>query len=131
MKTQTIIWTAIPNGISPEGKLRLSVLVSPRLETDEIISGRPSPVLRQFEDFLNWPPSDLKFSVAFDEGGVVRQLPAMITSKPDSNIWGALFKIDTPVDSYSFDDYSLRIIRSYPSSKIMTFFPLRPAEMTP
>lgn len=121
MKIQTIIWTAIPNGISTSGNLRLSVLVSPRLETDEKISGRPSPILRQFEDFLHWPPLDLKFSVAFDDSGVVRQLPAVITSKSDSNVWGALFKIDTPVESYTFDDYSSRIVRSYPAASIIAF----------
>ena len=121
MKIQTVIWTALPNGTSPEGKLRLSVLVSPRLETDEIITGRPSPILRQFEDFIDWPSIDLKFSIAFDDGGIVRHLPAMITSKRDSNIWRAMFKIDMPVDSYTFDDYSSRIVRSYPAVNIMAF----------
>ena len=121
MKTQKIIWTALPNGITSEGKLRLSVLVSPRLETDEILPRRSTPLLRQFEDFLDWPPKDLKFSVAFEDGASIRQLPAMITNKSEPQLWQTLFKIDTPVDSYTFDDYSSRIVRSYPMSNIMSF----------
>ena len=52
MREQTVIWTALPNGRSPSGALRLSVLVTPRLVTDE---GGDSPSLSLFPDFLDWP----------------------------------------------------------------------------
>ena len=63
-KKQTIIWTALPNGIA-NGQLQLSVFVSPRLHTDE---GLPRPTLDQFDDFKNWPGKikDMKFTVQFE-----------------------------------------------------------------
>jgi hypothetical protein len=67
MQTQTITWTALPNGVTTfRGitKLSLSVFVSPRLQTY-----KTSPTLSLFPDFLDWPgtlfPSDSENDVTF------------------------------------------------------------------
>ena len=52
MAKQTLNWTALPNGYDSDDRrlLRLSVLVSPRLEPDG-----GSSRLDQFPDFVDWP----------------------------------------------------------------------------
>src|SRR5712664_3635940 len=50
MAKQGINWTVLPNGYSDDGKsLRISLLVSPRLEPDFDESLTPFP------DFVDWP----------------------------------------------------------------------------
>ena len=54
MASQTIIWTALPNGISGTGadrKLKLSVFVSPRLKATQTEGDK----LALFPDLLDWP----------------------------------------------------------------------------
>ncbi len=80
MKRQTITWTALPNGVVG-GDLRLSVFISPRLETDEVnpFPHPPSPPeLVQFPDFTlspvfplskYWPDNPVSFIVLFAAGG--------------------------------------------------------------
>ena len=58
---QTLIWTALPNGIR-EGVARLSLMLSPRLEgsgTDP--DGKT--LLTDFPDFVNWPSNREKHSI--------------------------------------------------------------------
>ena len=51
MSIRNIMWTALPNGFNAAGdKLKLSVLVSPRLVTNG-----PAGTLAEFPDFLDWP----------------------------------------------------------------------------
>src|SRR3989304_1674200 len=54
MRKQTVMWTALPNGVRVDDAgvryLRLSAFVSVRLETNE----GPDPTLSQFPDFLAW-----------------------------------------------------------------------------
>src|SRR5512138_3104724 len=50
-RKQTIIWTPLPNGFTPDGtKLKLSVFLSPRLVSDEA-----APRLSGFPDWQSWP----------------------------------------------------------------------------
>ena len=50
MAKQSILWTALPNGYSDDGlSLRVSLLISPRLEPDF------NPQLEGFADFVDWP----------------------------------------------------------------------------
>ncbi len=71
---QTVIWTALPNGWATDAAaptVKLSVLVSPRLETTE---GLPRPTLAQFPDFLDWASKvkNMTFAVKFASGSAVR-----------------------------------------------------------
>ena len=123
MIKQTIVWTAIPNGfgVSEEDQkqLKLSVFVSPRLETDQ---GLPEPHLVQFPDFSeNWVEklSGMSFGVKFQNGATV---PASLdTSKLDAKLWGRLFRKDTYVRPFEFRDLSNRAIRTYPIEGVISY----------
>jgi hypothetical protein len=118
---QTITWTAIPNGIKSDGKLKLSVLVSPRLESDEFIPPHTTPILKQFPDFLDWTSKKIDFSVVFQEGNSFRKLGAKMVNMAEKRPWSSIFNETTTVESYIPDKYSDRVIRSYPVSEVAQF----------
>jgi hypothetical protein len=123
MKTQTVTWTALPDGITASrgtSKLRLSVFVSPRLQTDE-----KSPALSLFPDFADWPAtlfsvdSGVSFYVQF---GSQRAIQATRTGDfPRSDLWRALFPGTCRVESYEFTNYKNSAIQSYPVKNIQSF----------
>jgi len=117
MNTQLIVWTALPNGINPStGKLRLSVFVSPRLQSDET-----APTLSSFA-FEDWPAHTVSFQVRVDGGGHL-PVAAVITSEPaDSALWKALFAPSTPITSHEPDDFSRQqIVNHYPGGKLHSY----------
>ncbi len=116
-KKQTILWTALPNGLA-NGQLKLSVYVSPRLETNE---GLPRPTLSQFTDFVNWPAKvqDIKFQVQF--AGSAPLDAARVGPELQPDLWAALFKKTTFVEPYSFNDYSKRAVISQPVLHLESF----------
>jgi hypothetical protein len=113
---QIIVWTALPFGMNPAGtQLRLSALVSPRLETAPVAGG----TLKDFPDFLDWPAVKLSLSVEFNGGAPVA---AKRTSPvPSSTHWAALFPASMPVMGFVPDDYSTQMIHSYPIGNVVTF----------
>jgi hypothetical protein len=124
MAEQTVVWTALPNGVTgdpADRRLRLSVFISPRL-----VSDGPGPTLAEFADFLDWPARLRVGQVAFsvqartapdDPPG--QPVPANIVSPPpDSDLWTALFSRATPVESHRPDDLSGRPISSYSISAV-------------
>lgn len=121
MSTQNIIWTALPNGLTPAGdRLRLSVLVSPRL-----VANTPVGTLAEFLDFVDWPATvgGLTFDVEFQGGPIVPAVQVVEPGNPvlDSAAWKALFSTTTPVNSYVFDDRSGLAVRSFPTKKVLSF----------
>lgn len=109
MKRQTILWTVVPSGLTDDGlRLRASLVVSPRLETDEVPYR-----LGQFPDWLDWPAklAAATFALRFDGGPTA---PATVMSAPSSAAWAALFHADTPLEPYAFEGLRDRPIRSYP-----------------
>ncbi len=108
MSEQTILYTTLPKGITVSGDtLPVSVLVSPRLTG--------APVLGDFPDFLNWTQrlKDNGLTLVFTCNGQTYRAP--INTEPlRPELWQALFNEGTRVDSYTFDDYSDRLIISYP-----------------
>jgi hypothetical protein len=121
MSIQNIMWTALPNGLNAAGdRLRLSVLVSPRLVTNT-----PVGSLAEFPDFLDWPATvaGLKFTVEFQGGSSVAAAPVTEPGFPalDPSAWQALFHKDIPVNSYGFDDRSDLPVRSFPTKKVFSF----------
>ncbi|MGA2256758.1 MAG: hypothetical protein ABSG53_19080, partial [Thermoguttaceae bacterium] len=122
MSIQQILWTALPNGVTPAGDhLRISVLVSPRLVTDNGIDGD----LQQFPDFLDWPRTvaALRFSVEFQGGPSIPAAPVVEPGMPalDPAAWQALCHRNTTVKSYAFDDKSGLNVLSFPTRKIISF----------
>jgi len=124
MKKQTLLWTALPNGILGPAqaglpkRLRLSILVSPRLQTDE---GLPKPTLSQFPDFLDWPGKvkGAAFSVQFEGGPTIAGV--RVSPEPETELWQALFKSSTYVRPYQFNDLKDRLIFSYPVKHVLSF----------
>ena len=121
MGIQNIMWTALPNGLTPAGdRLRLSVLVSPRL-TANAATG----TLAEFPNFEDWPATvgGLDFTVEFLGGPTVAAKPVVEPGNPalDSPAWKALFPSTFPVISYAFDDRSGVPVRSFPTKKVLSF----------
>jgi len=119
MKKQTVMWTALPNGVttSPQDgqpRLRVSVFISPRLQTDE---GLPNPKLSQFPDFVDWPATvaGVQFAVQFDNAApVAATVVPPPDSPPPSQLWQAIFTPNTYVKPYEFPGLDKTIIRSFP-----------------
>lgn len=116
MEKQTLIFTALPNGRSADGSLKLSVFISPRLWNDDAAVKKMK--LSQFPDFLPW--TDLvaaaTWQVAF-EGGPT--LNATVVGKAlRKDLWNALFKADTDVLPFQFSDYRGADIETSPSALI-------------
>jgi len=125
MSTRNIMWTALPNGLTSDGKhLVVTVLVSPRLVTDNGIDG----TLKQFGDFIDWPNTvgSLKFRVEILGGPSLTATPTVEPGYPalDSAAWRALFDRDSYVKSYAFDDRANAKVRSFPTKQILSFIKL-------
>ena len=120
MEKQTVILTALPNGRDQaDNALRLSVFISPRLWTDD-----PAMVkmkLSQFPDFIDWTAriAAATWQVSFDGAPPVNADVESEAARAD--LWKALFKADTDVLPFEFDDYRGTIIETAPSAKIRDF----------
>ncbi|MFF3557583.1 hypothetical protein ACWD4V_17870 [Streptomyces tsukubensis] len=87
MAASRIVWTPVPAG-REGGRLKLSVLVSPRL-------AGPAPTLAGHPEWLDWPAQRPRYSLAFGSGPAVA---AEVTgSAPRSDLWRQLFPDTTPV----------------------------------
>jgi hypothetical protein len=113
MATEQFIWTALPNGVSATGRLRLSVLVTPRLG-----AGDPSPasVLGPYTRFRRWPDQAVSFSVQFGAGTPVAA--DVVSPAPSLARWEALVGDDTAVTPFSFRSFDDAIIPSYPVAQV-------------
>lgn len=110
---EQMIWTALPNGLVGSGgdrRLRLSVMVSPRLTTSDGGDG----VLSAFPDLHHWTSTmtATRFAVGFGGATVADGLQPRNALEPA--LWDALFTDQTPVRSYAFRDYSQHQLHSYP-----------------
>jgi len=120
MPLQSILATALPNGFTGDGKLRLSVLVSPRLEP------QLAPAeLRSFVDFAAWPTTlaAAKFTVQLGAKKVTltgKDFDATI-GVPDIATWTALFPGTTFVRSFAMHDHSDDTVVSYDTAGMAEF----------
>jgi len=118
MATQTLLFTALPNGVASDGRLRVSLLLSPRLDPQSSTGS-----LAQFPDFTDWPATlaQATFRLRFGVGEV--SIDGLDTSAgsgvdhrfglPDSALWQAIFPENTSVSSHEFDDRSASKVLSY------------------
>lgn len=119
MRTETIVWTALPNGRTGASSVRLSVFVSPQLQTDE---GGANPLLSLFPDWTVWPRTlatpALRFEVTFAGHPAVAVAPDL--SGLSLTRWQALFDpATTGVTSYSYQDYSGTTINSFNAGAVL------------
>lgn len=119
---QTVVWTALPDGTAVSGTAiddpvaKISVFVSPRLRQDSSVGSTLDP----FTDFLDWPKTVDNISrllVRFDTGEEIEARPVSPNPR-QSQLWRALFKSDTFVRPYTFDDYNGRLVISYPAHQV-------------
>jgi len=107
--TQTIMFTAMPRGLAIDpARLPVSVLVSPRLTG--------ATKLGAFPDWLDWT-QNLKtkgMKITFDAGGATHTAD-IDTGILQPALWREIFDEATLVDEYTFDDFSQRLILSYPN----------------
>jgi hypothetical protein len=115
MRTQTIVWTALPNGTDALRRVNLSVFVSPQLQTDQ---DGANPSLVPFTDWVNWvttlqeQPTPFSFNVTFSGFPPVNVVPDL--SGLSSAHWAAIFDpAMTGVTPYSYTDYSTTPIHSF------------------
>jgi hypothetical protein len=123
MARQSLVWTALPNGYTPDGTgLRVSVLLSPRLDAQAPL-GQPGRLDKFFPDWEDWPKTlaAARFEVSY--GGRTRAVPATVTAGPDrvdgsvgladSAVWKALFHADVSVKTFTYRDLSDTLVLSY------------------
>ncbi len=124
MNKQTLTWTALPNGVFTDDdgvkKLRLSVFVSPRLQTDA--AGAPNLPLSDYPDFLDWPAkmAAAEFEVQFVGGPTISRatrVPPVADPAP-SSLWRAVFSAKTPVTPYQFQNLAGRTVNSYSVAEV-------------
>jgi hypothetical protein len=120
MARQSLVWTALPNGYTADGKsLRFSVLLSPRLDPQ----ADPQRLDSFFPDWQDWPRTlrrasfavtcnGATVSVAGDGSGTTNRLDDRL-GLSDPAAWRALFKPGLLVRPYAFTDLSSRTLRSY------------------
>jgi hypothetical protein len=117
MAKQSLMWTALPNGVDKTGALRISALISPRLEPDA------DQILKPFTDMTDWPNtlSGAIFTISFGPDSV--KIPGNETAAaarvdgtidlPDSDAWTRLIHADTFVRAHDFEDLSNNVVLSY------------------
>jgi hypothetical protein len=113
MPSESIIWTALPNGIHEDGNfLRVTVFVTPRLSAD---GGSLPLTAGTFPAFADWPAAlaDVKFAIDFDGAGAIGADPDPDATPPDSKTWHLLFD-DCKVADGGFTDLSTRRFLSFP-----------------
>jgi hypothetical protein len=123
MARQSLVWTALPNGYTPDGTgLRVSVMLSPRLDA-QLALGQSGKLATFFPDWEDWPStlSAARFEVSY--GGQTRAVPATVTAGPnrvdgsiglaDSAVWKALFQADVGVKTFTYRDLSDALVLSY------------------
>jgi len=125
MATQTIFWTALPNGFTEDRQsLRVSLLVSTRL----VANVNPGE-LKSFPDFADWPATLRHSRFFLNFGGQTSGPiagndfvgPLRIDDSfglPDSDVWKALFPETTLVIGYEWRDLTEHSVVSYAAADV-------------
>lgn len=122
---EQIRWTVLPDGTAPDGGLRLTVLVSPRLTGAATLDG--------FAGFHDWPATLAGYAAALrvefrapgagGTGVLVPAAPRQGRFPPaDSALWPRLFPLSTPVHPPGGPlltaDAQPPVLRSYPGRDV-------------
>ncbi len=124
MRRQIITFVALPNGKTTT-HARLSVLVSPRLQTNE------NHLLAEFPDFENWAATVLSFGWTVKIVGTTTKTLTLgpTGTTPRTDVWDGLFDGDLLVNSYSYRGLHDRKVNSYPAKNIDDFLTSRFAKI--
>ncbi|HET7474946.1 MAG TPA: hypothetical protein VFJ97_02860 [Dermatophilaceae bacterium] len=109
---QRLQWVCVPAGVLGDGRLRVCVVMAPRLRSDE---GR---TLALYPDLLDWPAtvSAATFTLTAEGVGVPCEV---IGDPPETALWTALFPAATPVNPYAFADYADRPLVSFAVMEVL------------
>lgn len=122
---QTVIWTALPNGLTETGDLQLSVFVAPRLSSTET-----PPLLKGF-DFENWPDTvlaqsggtigfEVRFGLPPTSTVTASRAPTSANVEPD--YWTDIFDPSkTAVEKWTYNDLSTVPLHSYYTAQVAGF----------
>ena len=114
MPTQSLVFVVLPNGVTAQKTLRLSLYLTMRLFD--------GATLADFPDILSWVPMLQKNGIQFQlscEGDAHTVSADLSVLRPD--IWTQLFPSTTFVDPPVFPDFDKRIIVSYPVRDSLAF----------
>ena len=122
---QSLVWTALPNGYTPDGgSLRLSVLLSPRLDPQT-----DPQRLHSFPEWVNWPQTLQQALFAVSCNGATVSVSESSTGSTnvldnrlglaDSPTWSALFTPALFVRPHAFSDLSDHSVISYDTGAVM------------
>lgn len=119
MSTMTVIWTALPNGLTGNAanrRLRLSAYVSMRLSTDAGQDG----ALGDFPAALNWPSllQPGAFSINVSGDGTAPVTANVVSAAPDPVLWQSIFAGKTRVASHQIDDFTRRPFNTYQAAAV-------------
>lgn len=118
---ETFLCTAMPTSVTGT-KLRLAVLVSPRLLTSPPPTGNEGApaALDNWPDARDWPEIQPSWQVTITQGATSVTLPAteVVTTPYDAASWSALFPPDMEITPYAPTDRSVAPIRSYPVAAV-------------
>lgn len=107
MPSQTLVFIALPNGHTAQGKLSLSLYLTPRLED--------GTTLAQFKDFLDWPNLIKQKGISFVlESGSKTATVAADRSVLRPDLWQSIFTPQAFVAPYETASFTNRLIVSYP-----------------
>ncbi len=114
---QTLIWTALPNGIA-DGKACLSVMLSPRLEGSGADPDGKTP-LSDFPDFANWPATvkNIRF-IAHVNGNPIVLKPKFTLNEP---LWNWIFTPGVYVLDHKFTDLKDHKLRTIPLRETLNY----------
>jgi len=114
MPSQTLVFIALPNGVTARNTLSLSLYLTPRLSGGTTLS--------QFKDFLDWPgqvqKNGLKFVLAC---GSRTATTSVDVSQLSPVLWQAIFTPQTYVAPYQTFGFTDRLIVSYPVRDCLSY----------
>ncbi len=123
MGKQSLIWTTLPNGRTADGDLKVSVILSPRLDPEN-----DPPQLDSFAEWVDWPTTlrQAKFEIRYGNGAVSidgneTQAPARVddtVGTADSAAWQALFRPDLFVRPHTFQNLAGNQVISYDAAAV-------------
>ena len=118
MSVEKIVWTALPWHRAEDGRLRLSVFVSPRLS-----NGSGALSLKDFPSFSNWPQtladSGAGFGLDFGPGVTLDGLRPQ--REAEAWLWELIFPPDTLVTTRVFQNFAQRNLHVFPVRPVLDF----------
>jgi hypothetical protein len=115
---------ALPNGLTGDGGLRVSVMLVPRLDPEH-----DPPHLRSFPEWVDWPATLAKATFHVTYGGATVSVPAAqvagadrvdgsLLGAPDSSVWRAVFDAELAVRGGPYRDHTSEDVLSYETTEV-------------